>query len=358
MRLTRLEVRDLRILRSVSLRPHPTLNVIAGGNAAGKTSILEAIHVLGTGRSFRSRDVEPLVRWESTELSVFGEVLEPAGTLRRIGVVKGGPESRIRLDGQDVPGAAVVARLMPLAVFAPDSLEIVEGSPGQRRSLMDWALFHVEPEYGASILRCRRSLRQRNAALRSGSPRRSAAVWEHELCEEADCIDAWRAKYAEEVLPFVRETLARLTGVPLQILYRRGWPAGESLADALDRTWAADAARGWTSHGPHLADLALQVSGHAARETLSRGEKKALAAAIMLGHVEYVRSTCSRQPVLLVDDFPSDLDARAREWLLEGIRATGCQSFLTVLEPSVLSLPAGTACAMFHVEQGCLTELV
>ena len=358
MQLTRLEVRDLRILRSVALRPHPILNVIAGGNAAGKTSILEAIHVLGTGRSFRSRDVEPLVRWESTELSVFGEVMDPGGTLRRIGVVKGGPEPRIRVDGQDVSGAAVVARLMPVAVFAPDSLEIVEGSPGERRSLMDWALFHVEPEYGPSILRCRRSLRQRNAALRSGTTRRAAAVWEHELCEEADRIDSWRTTYAQEMLPFVRESLAQLTPIPLEILYRRGWPAGESIASTLERTWPSDAARGWTTHGPHVADLSLQVAAHPARETLSRGEKKALAAALVLGHVEYVRCTCNRQPVLLADDFPSELDAGARQWFLEGIRGTGCQTFLTVLEPSAVSLPSASEYGMFHVKQGRLTELL
>lgn len=359
MQLTRLEVKDLRILRTVALRPHPILNVIAGGNAAGKTSLLEAIHVLGTGRSFRSRDVEPLVRWESTELSVFGEVLDPDGSLRRIGVVKGGRDPRIRVDGQDVSGAAVVARLMPVAVFAPNSLEIVEGSPGERRSLMDWALFHVEPEYGPSILRCRRSLRQRNAALRfPGTNRRAAAVWEHEICEESDRIDSWRTTYAQEVLPFVRESLARLTAIPLEILYRRGWPAGESIARTLERTWAGDVARGWTTHGPHVADLALQVAAHPARETLSRGEKKALAAALVLGHVAYVRCKCNRRPVLLADDFPSELDARARQWFLEGIRTSGCQTFLTVLEPSAVSLPSPLEYGMFHVEQGRLTELL
>lgn len=359
MQLTRLEVRDLRILRSVALRPHPILNVIAGRNAAGKTSILEAIHVLGTGRSFRSRDVEPLVRRESTELSVYGEVLDPAGTLRRIGVVKGGPDPRLRVDGQDVSGVAVVARLMPVAVFAPNSLEIVEGSPSERRSLMDWALFHVEPEYGPSILRCRRSLRQRNAALRSpGTNRRAAEVWERELCEESDRIDSWRTRYAQEVLPFVRESLARLTSIPLEILYRRGWPAGESIGHTLERTWFTDAARGWTTHGPHIADLALQVAARPARETLSRGEKKALAAALVLGHVEYVQCRCNRRPVLLADDFPSELDALARQWFFEGIRATGCQTFLSVLEPSAVPLPSASEYGMFHVEQGHLTELI
>lgn len=358
MHLTRLEVRDLRVIQDVTLRPHAVLNVIAGGNGAGKTSLLEAIHVLGTGRSFRSREVDPLIRWGCRQLSVFGVVLAANGQSHRVGMVKGGPDARIRIDGREVGGVAAVARLLPLATFGPETIEVVEGSPEHRRSVMDWALFHVEPQYADSLLRYRRALRQRNAVLRTGGPRREALVWEEEFCREGERVDQFRSAYTEAVLPHVRDALSTLSASPLQLGYRRGWPAGEALAAALERGWDTDVTRGWTGSGPHLADLALNVGGRPAREALSRGEKKALGAALVLGHVEYLIAAADRRPVVLADDFSSELDEVARRWFLERLLATGCQSFLSLLDPERLVLPTPMPYAVFHVEQGKVSEML
>lgn len=358
MRLTRLGVRDLRVLEDVSLRPHAVLNVITGGNGAGKTSLLEAIHVLGTGRSFRSREVEPLVRWGAQALSVFGEVLGADGESHRLGVEKGGGEARIRVDGREVRGIAAVARLMPVATFGPETIEVVDGPPEGRRSVMDWALFHVEPLYGESLLRYRRALRQRNAVLRLGGSRREAVVWEEDLCREGERVDALRSAYAEAVLPHIREVLGGLAMPPLQTVYRRGWPAGERLDAALQRGWNTDTTRGWTGSGPHLAEVVLQLGGRPAREALSRGEKKALAAALVLGHVAYLLGSGPRPPIILADDFASELDERARRWFLEHLLATSCQAFLSLLDGERLDLPTPVPHRVFHVEQGKVRELL
>jgi DNA replication and repair protein RecF len=358
VRLTRLEVRDVRIVQGVALRLHPSLSVISGGNGAGKTSLLEAIHVLGTGRSFRSREVDSLVRWGCRELSVFGEAQGADGQLRRLGVVKGGPDARVRVDGRSVEGIASVARLLPLATFGPESIDVVEGPPERRRALMDWALFHVEPQYGDSVLRYRRALRQRNAVLRAGGSRREAQVWESDLCCDGERVDQFRAAYSDAVLPYVADALASLTPLNLRLVYRRGWPASESLQHVLDRAWVTDSTRGWTGSGPHLADLSLQVGGHPARETLSRGEKKALAAALVLGHVEFLLAAGPRKPILLADDFASELDDRARTWFLRRALATGCQLVLSVLAGESLMLPNSVEHSVFHVERGEVREMV
>lgn len=358
MRLTRLEVRDLRVIQEASLRPHATLNVITGSNGAGKTSLLEAIHVLGTGRSFRSREVDPLIRWGCNSLSLFAETVDEEKQPHRLGIVKGGADAKIRIDGREVGGAASAARLLPLATFGPETMDVVEGSPEHRRSVMDWALFHVEPRYAESLLRYRRALRQRNAVLRNGGARREAALWEEELCREGERVDRFRSAYAEAVLPHVREALASLSPLSLAVLYRRGWPAGEALDQALERGWNTDSTRGWTGSGPHLADLSLQVGGRAAREALSRGEKKALAAALVLGHVAYLLAAARRQPVVLVDDFASELDERARQWFLGRLLETECQSFLSLLDRESLVLPGHREHRVFHVERGTVRELV
>jgi DNA replication and repair protein RecF len=358
VRLSRLEVRDVRIVQEVSLRPHPSLSVITGGNGAGKTSLLEAIHVLGTGRSFRSREVDTLVRWGCRELSVFAEAQGADGEVRRLGIVKGGSDARARVDGRPLEGIAPVARLLPLATFGPETIDVVDGPPERRRALMDWALFHVEPRYGDSVLRYRRALRQRNAVLRGEGSRQEARVWEVDLCGEGTRVDEMRAGYSDAVLPYVADALASLSPLDLRLVYRRGWPASETLQQALDRGWGTDVTRGWTGSGPHLADLSLQVGGRSARDTLSRGEKKALAAALVLGHVEFLLAAGPGRPILLADDFASELDDRARAWFLRRALATGCQLVFSLLAGETLTLPDSLEHAVFQVERGEVREML
>ena len=358
MQLARLEVHDFRVVKTASLDLHSRLNIFVGTNGAGKTSLLEALHLLGTGRSFRSRDVEKVIRWGARELSVFGEGVDRTGARRRLGVVKGRLGGRIRLDGQDERGMASMARVLPLAVFGPESLDLVQGAPDRRRSLVDWTLFHVEQGYAESLHRYRRALKQRNATLRMGGRRREARVWEEELAEEAQRLDLSRQQYVREVEPHVECALAGMGPGPLEINYRRGWSQEDTLQEALERSWETDCGRGWTSPGPHGADLLLRLGRRHARDALSRGEKKILVAALVLGHVAYIRERCGSAPVVLADDIPSELDERGRKWFIERLVLSNSQIFTTTLGRELLPLPLDVEHKVFHVEQGVITNLL
>jgi len=359
MYLRRLEVHGVRVLRSLELEASPGLNVLFGLNGAGKTSVLESVHVLGTGRSFRGRKVEGLIRWGTDSLQICGEVEREGQESVRLGVVRNlNGTARIRVNGADRRGFGASARELPLAVFCPESQGLVVGQPERRRALMDWALFHVEPGYGEGIQRYRRALRQRNLALQSRLGRAEARAWEPELQEESCRLDSWRRAYVEKVTPYVTSFLDRLRGLPLEIVYRRGWALELPLADALEANWGTDSTRGWTSHGPHSADLCLRVEGQLVRDVLSRGEIRTVAAALMLAHVAYLKATTGRPAVILADDVSSELDAVARAWFLAELADLRCQAFLTAVELQLLAIPKTIEQRLFHVEQGQLTSLV
>jgi DNA replication and repair protein RecF len=358
MHLTRLEVDGVRVLEAVSLVPDSRLNVLFGENGAGKTSVLEAVHLLGTGRSFRTRELDKVVRRGVDHLRVVAELAGGGQGAVRVGVEKGPGGIRLRRNGQDVQGFATVARECPLAVFGAESQELVFGGPERRRGLMDWALFHVEPRYGECLQRYRRALRQRNAALRAGGVRRAVRVWDEELVREGLALDRWRGDYALAARPHVAETLRGLWTWEPELGYQRGWPPGESLGDALERTWETDRHRGWTSLGPQVADLQILVHRRPARDVLSRGEAKALVAALVTAHVEYLRSRIPRVPVVLADDLPSELDARVRGWFVDRLIRLGAQVFLTALDPALIPAPNGATYALFHVKQGQVSRLV
>lgn len=357
VRLARLEVEGVRILSAVRLEPHERLNLVFGDNGAGKTSLLESIYLLGTGRSFRARETEKVLGWGCRELRVFGQVLDGVGSAR-LGVSRGGSGSVARLNGAEVRGFAPLARVLPLAVFSPESHELLGGGPEVRRGLMDWALFHVEPEYGEVLQRYRRALRQRNAALRGLAGRAEVGAWDRELAQQGERLDGWRRIYAEAAGELVRSLAPGGLLSRLALAYRRGWPAGTDLEGALQAGWETDRERGWTARGPHAADFALLLDGRPARDVASRGQVKVLAAALVLGNVAYVRQTNGRGPVVLADDVPSELDASARAWFLDRLHALGTQVFLTALDPAMVDLPDGIPHAVFHVERGRVVELV
>jgi DNA replication and repair protein RecF len=142
----RLSVTAVRNLHPVTLPPR--INILYGANGSGKTSVLEAMHLLGLARSFRSTRLNPVIQYEQPACTVFGQVeLAEGGTVTWAFLVTA-RGFQIRIDGQNARSAAQLAEILPLQLINPDSFRLLEGAPKIRRQFLDWGVFHVEPLHG------------------------------------------------------------------------------------------------------------------------------------------------------------------------------------------------------------------
>ena len=164
MSLSRVSVTAVRNLHPVTISPSPRINILYGANGSGKTSMLEAVHLLGLARSFRSTRLLPVIQHEQAACTVFGVVDEAEGGLRNLGVSRErNGEFTIRIDGQNARSAAQLAEIMPLQLINPDSFRLLEGAPKIRRQFLDWGVFHVEPRFMGTWQRLQKALKQRNS---------------------------------------------------------------------------------------------------------------------------------------------------------------------------------------------------
>lgn len=139
MSLTRVSVTAVRNLHPVTLSPSPRINILYGDNGSGKTSVLEAIHLLGLARSFRSARLQPVIQYEEAACTVFGQVMLANGIASNLGISRERQgEFTIRIDGQNARSAAQLAETLPLQLINPDSFRLLEGAPKIRRQFLDW----------------------------------------------------------------------------------------------------------------------------------------------------------------------------------------------------------------------------
>ncbi len=361
MHLTALDVRDFRGVASAALEPISGLNVIVGPNAAGKTSLLEAVHVLSTGRSFAATRTAPLVRHGAGPLRVVGRVVDASGRMRRLGVERGrsGPAT-LRLDGSSAERVTELARVLPTIAIHPESHDIIIGGPDERRRLVDLGLFHVEPRFHEIWRRFRRALAQRNALLRQGAGDEAFEPWDRELASVGEALDRARRRYVDQLAEIAGQMQPRLLGSDqdLELGYRRGWPEDRDLLEALRQERRRSGERGGTSVGPHRADLALRVEGREARQQISRGQQKLVVYLLRLAQAQQLVWSDAGGCVLLLDDLPAELDRERRERVMALAAEIGAQVFVTGLESQGVPRPEGMSSRLFHVEQGQVREMV
>lgn len=351
MTLVRLDVSALRNLREVSIEPGQAINLFHGDNGSGKTSLLEAVHLLGLGRSFRTLRARRLIQDEQPACTVFG--LTAAG--HSLGIQKqAAGDTQVRINGGPAPGLAALAQHLPLQLFDPASLEIMAGASQPRRQLLDWGVFHVEQRFYPLWARAQRALQQRNSLLKAAkiSPM-ELLVWEQELADAALPLHQIRDGFMTRWQPWLEEALNRLLpDLRLDVDYLAGWDVSLALQEVLQAARGRDMERGFTQAGPHRADLRIRVNGVAADERLSRGQLKLVACALKLSMVQCLMQAGIR-PVLLMDDLSSELDAHARAKVCEWIVEMRVQALLTCIEPEQLAGMWGNApVKMFHVERG------
>ena len=349
MALDRVRVSSVRCVRTADIELHPQRNYFFGPNGAGKTSLLEAIHLLGRGRSFRTRQTALLVSAGAAELGVLGEIQDLEGrrtlTVRfREGLLE------VQIGGVAAGTLVELARAFPVHVLDPQLHELIEGGPTVRRRYLDAGVFHVEPTYLESWRRYRRALAQRNSALRRGASDSQLAAWTQGLVPLAREIHTLRERYVSTLAASLQGIGRRLTGGEIGIDYRPGWRRGTGLTEALREVARRDRETGFTQVGPHRADLKVTLEERGVRDAASRGQQKLVAAALVLAQVATFSARAGQGGTLLVDDPAAELDGTSLGRLLAELAELEAQLIVTGLSKSALAPPAGYP--VFHVEQG------
>ncbi len=350
MSLRHLQISNLRNIGHCSLDFGPQLNIIAGANGSGKTSVLEAIYLLGRGKSFRSAYSRRIVRHGQSSLIVFGRVSNDLTGQHGVGIQINDGKFTSKVDGQYLTQSSGLASLVPLLLINPDADKLVKGSPRLRRGFLDWGLFHVEQTFLSIWHRYSRVLKQRNAQLKRGMD--SIFQWNQQFLVSAAELHALRVRYVHELTLVAEPLFNELVGFECTFSYHQGWPDGLPIEEATEDNIASDIRAGFTQRGPHRADLVMFVDGRRASDVLSGGQLKLAACALIIAQARMFVNKFDRPCLLLIDDLPAELDVNRRKILMGLLEGSGCQLFVTTTDPRLLDFSGYGDARMFHVEQG------
>jgi DNA replication and repair protein RecF len=364
MYLSQINIYNLRNLNEIILRFSPQFNIFWGKNGSGKTSLLESIYILTCGRSFRSTHAEEYISFNASSCTIAGHIRSRIdGLFSRIGIERDRKKSlQMRINEEVCHSLAQLAKIIPVQLINTESYQLLSLPPKFRRQFLDWGMFHVEPSFFPLWVRYNRALKQRNAALKRVKIEGEAAVyvWDTELIEAGESIHHHRQTFLETFYPQFTHRLNEFLSVDtLRMDYHSGWSEKKSLEEALKGARERDLAWGYTTTGPHRADLKFFIADAAAESVLSRGQLKLFVCALFLARGEWLQEKTDRRAVFLLDDIASELDEDAIFRLLEGLKRLGGQVLLTAIEKPPVEKWFGNKemSKVFHVEHGSVKEM-
>ena len=265
-----------------------------------------------------------------------------------VGLELAGEGVTARIGGRAAGSLAELSQAFPVQAIEPGIHRLVEEGGYGRRRWMDWAVFHVEPPFVDHWVRYTRALKQRNAALKTDAAQ--ASIWDGELARLGELIAESRSGFVRQLEPYWQDAVRALSGLPVELHYLRGWSQEHSLQEALRASRLRDEARHLTHPGPHRADVAMRLYGRPAREVLSRGQQKLVAAAMMLAQLRFLQAATGTTPTLLLDDPAAELDGEHLERFIAQVSQLESQLVVTSLHAE--SRLFGSPARSFHVEHG------
>ena len=284
MHITRLNIQRVRNLETVALQELQPFNVFYGQNGSGKTSILEAIHLLATGRSFRTHIPKHYIQHQAQDAIVFAQ-----SDTDRIGMQKlQSGEQVMKVNGDQVATQGQLAKILPVQLIDPQSTDIIDHGAKPRRQLLDWLMFHVEPEFYQIWQYYARALKQRNSLLKTNRSIRLSEMepWNQMLSQYGEMLHNQRSLMVDEWQAFFQHDLQQLLpDLSITLEYSPGFHTEHGLLQDLIQHHQKDLDRRFTEYGPHRADLRLKTPLGDADVVLSRGQKKLLIMALKLSQI-------------------------------------------------------------------------
>lgn len=355
--LTHLALSHFRNFKEIEIQPASRINLILGENGSGKTSLLEAIHLLGLGRSFRTRVIKNAVQFNAQYCRVFARIQNQTPVGFQFDLSTG---MHIRLNNAPLKKLSELATHLPLQFIPANCHAFFESGPRFRRKLVDWGLFHVEHEFLYHWQSYRKALLHRNATLKQHKKKNETQLWNGTLVQHGEAISALRLNYIKLIKPlfdkYFQQLCPVLDDVEFSLRYQPGWNKDQSFADVLINTIDRDQTLGYTRSGPHSADWSMRINNADPAEVLSRGQQKLFFIAISLAQVELLYAENNGESLLLIDDISSELDDLHQQLLINCIAKLPVQSFLTSTQVTLKNqIDTLNQHQVFHVKHGQVT---
>ncbi len=332
--LSGLRLRHFRNLGIQDLSLPPEGVAVVGGNAQGKSNLLEAIYYLETFRSFRGGRDEQLVAFGEGLFRIEGRLVGGEGGVEVAAAFRlRGRRKKVTVDGWEAPRLSEALGRLAAVLFSPEDVTLVRGGPAGRRRFLDVVLSLNVPGYLETLQEYRRVLGQRNAALREGGGGELARAWEPRLVSAGARImemrRGWIARWAERFTTYYARISGGREG---RMSYRpsvslgsaEGEDAlGEAFAEALEGVRDREVRLGSTVVGPHRDELVIRVEGEGEggelelREYGSGGQLRTAALALRLVEADAIRESRGQEPIVLLDDVFAELDPERSERILE-----------------------------------------
>lgn len=378
MLLERLRLRNFRNYASLDIELFPGKNVLLGDNGQGKTNIVEAIYLCGTGKSYRtSRDTE-LIRWGESTFYTASKFLRKNGDFLVEVACSQERGKRIRLNGVHQDASIEYIGAANVVLFGPDDLRIIKGGPVERRRFLDLEISAVHDRYRRDLAQYRRILTQRNSFLKNGHQvmssthgRTALDVWDEQLVSAGAKVMVKRAQVIEELSQLAQTAYKEIS--PSGLLELKYRPSFRTMDDCsgneelMIQTWSlsfhkelrrlrqSELMRGITLAGPHRDDMTFTLDGVDMRVFSSQGQQRTAVLALRLAELDFVRNEMGEDAILLLDDVSSELDPSKRAHLWKYIDR-GIQTVITTTDKKALNEFPKPA-KVFKVKSGSVQEV-
>lgn len=337
--ITDIRLQHFRSYSDASFDFSPNVNIIVGPNASGKTNLLEAILVLARGTSYRVRDAELVQFGESW--SRLDADLDAAERHRTVKIETYQRSMKSYEIGDKSYQRLTLQHTLPVVLFEPTHLSLLHGPPEYRRAYLDDLLEQTISGYGAYRKNYRRLLSHRNALLKRAGPPTPDELfpWNLRLSELGAALARGRSELVDTINSAAGKLYEELSHTKTAVTVRYApsfpLPSYEShMLQKLETHASVDAQRGFTAYGPHREDFLVQLDGHPAEETASRGETRTAILALKIIELQVITAARQQTPILLLDDVFSELDGARRRALTTFLQKY--QTFLTTTDADII----------------------
>ena len=326
MWINNIKINNFRNYEKQEINLEKNINIFYGENAQGKTNIIEAIFLSSMGKSFRAKKDKEMInlKYENAEVKIEYQKSDREGNIK----IELGKKKTVSLNGIKIKKLSELLGNINIVIFTPDDINILKGGPQNRRRFLDIMISQLKPNYMYAINLYLKVLEQRNNYLRQIREEKKDEnlldIWDENLAEYAQTIYKYRKEYINKIKEKIQKVHSEITNnkEEIEIEYLSECETKENYLKLLKERRKLDIIKGFTTKGIHRDDFTININKKPIDIYGSQGQHRTAMLSLKLSELNIVKEEIGENPILLLDDFMSELDEKRIKNFLDKIKDT------------------------------------